>query len=352
MKSKLVFALFGFAGLALCLTVFRPKLERPKPEAPEPRAAGSSGKVEPTAPGIHGASVARSRAAPGPAESGFQPAPAEKVPAAGRLERLTQIREQFRVLAAGAPKAAMDAAKQLTDETERETALLTLVTEWTHGYLRRPDERAQAIAQYGLEAGLGMELAKNPELAMLWANELTEGSNRAALLGQIANGMVRSDTAAAFGLSDSIAPEDRRQFFNSLYAGWATQDTAAALQSAEQLDDPALRDAVLQAIRGVAPVGIGAAVSMQAGYPVISDLVPDAPADVSGLLHKGDRIVALAQGDNSYVDVHNLSLQEIVQMIRGAPGTTLQLQLVSADAPAGATPHTVAIVRDQIKFKR
>jgi hypothetical protein len=246
----------------------------------------------------------------------------------------------------------MDAAKQLTDDTERETALLTLVTEWTHGYLRRPDERAQAIAQHGLEAGLGMELAKSPELAMLWANELTEGPGRAALLGQIAAGMVRSDAAAAFALGDSVAPGDRQEFFSSVYAGWATQDTAAALQSAQQLDDPTTRDGALQAIRSVAPVGIGAEVTMQAGYAVIAGLVPEAPADLSGLLQKGDRIVALAQGDSSYVDARNLSLQEVVQMIRGAPGTTLQLQLLAADAPPDSTPRTVSIVRDQIKFKR
>jgi hypothetical protein len=246
----------------------------------------------------------------------------------------------------------MDAAKQLKDDTERETALLALVTEWTHGYLRRSDERAQAIAQYGLEAGLGMELAKNRDLALLWANELTEGPGRAALLGQIAASVVRSEPAAAFGLSDSVAPEDRREFVNSLYSGWAGQDTEEALQSAEQLDDTTTREAALQAIHSVAPVGIGAAVAVQAGYPVITELIPEAPAEVSGLLHKGDRIIAIAQGDSAYVDARNLSLQEAVQMIRGAPGTTLQLQVLSADAPADSAPRAVSIVRDQIKYKR
>src|SRR5439155_15445313 len=103
-----------------------------------------------------------------------------------KLERLTQIRESFRGLAAGDPASALRAAKQITDGTERETALLTLVTEWTHGNLRSPRDRARAIAGYGLEAGLGLELAQNPELALLWANDLTEGPGRAALLAQTA----------------------------------------------------------------------------------------------------------------------------------------------------------------------
>jgi hypothetical protein len=92
-----------------------------------------------------------------------------------RLERLNQTREAFRVLASGDRSSALLAAKRVTNETERETALLTLVTEWTRGEISSPSQRARAIALYGLEAGLGIELAKDPELAVLWANELTDG---------------------------------------------------------------------------------------------------------------------------------------------------------------------------------
>jgi hypothetical protein len=38
-------------------------------------------------------------------------------------------------------------------------------------------------------------------------------------------------------------------------------------------------------------------------------------------------------------------------MIRGAPNTMLQLQVVSADAADNAIPRTITIFRDQIKFK-
>jgi len=51
------------------------------------------------------------------------------------------------------------------DETERETALLTLVTAWTQGELSPPRLRAERIVNFGLEAGLGIELGKYPELA-------------------------------------------------------------------------------------------------------------------------------------------------------------------------------------------
>jgi len=269
-----------------------------------------------------------------------------------KLERLAQIRETFRSLAAGDPGSAMTAAKQITDATERETALLTLVTEWTHGELRSPLERADDISLHGLEVGLGMELVNHPELALRWANELTDGPGRAALIQQIAIHVTVSDPAAAFTLSDKRSEIDRSKFFEAVFAGWAGNDTSAALQYADQLSDSSERDAAIRAIRSVAPVGIGAEVRVDNGYAVINQLIPGTPADSSGQLHPGDRILALAQGDNSFVDVRGMPLKDIVDIIRGAPGTVLQLQVVSADAPQGSQPQIVSIIRDQIKLKR
>ena len=111
------------------------------------------------------------------------------------------------------------------------------------------------------------------------------------------------------------------------------------------------RRVVVTGVGLVSPVGIGAALGITDGYPVINGVLPGTPAELSGQLHKGDRILALAQGDNSFVDAHTLSLRDIVQMVRGAPGTLLQLQVVPADAPPNSLPRTVAITRDQIKFK-
>jgi PDZ domain-containing protein len=269
-----------------------------------------------------------------------------------KLERLAQIRESFRALAAGAPASALRAAKQIEDETEREVALFTLVTEWTHGDVSPPRARAAAIAAYGLEAGLGIELAKSPELAILWANELTDGDGRAAVLQRTAVATLDSDPAAAFALSEQLPQEQRRAFFDSVFAGWAERDTTAALNWADQFSDPAERDSALKAIRSVAPVGIGAALSVQQGYAVINQLLPGTPAELSGQLRPGDRILAVAQGDNAFVNAHDLPLSDVVQLIRGAPGTTLQLQVLAADAPADSQPRIVSILRDQLRFKR
>jgi hypothetical protein len=281
--------------------------------------------------------------------------PASLDPLAGitnNLERLNRIRQSFVALAAGNPTNALRAAKNLTNDTERETALLALVTQWTQGRLSPAQDRAHYIATYGVEAGLGVELANNPELAVLWANELTEGAGRAAVLRRTAVALVGSDPAAAFALGEQLPAEEQQNFLNAVFAGWGAADTDAALKYADQLQDPAQRDAAIAAIRTMAPVGIGAALSIQDGYAVINQLFPGTPAELSGQIHPGDRIVALAQGDGAFVDARGLPLKDIVDMVRGTPNTTLQLQLLGADAGPETPPRTVSILRNQLKFKR
>lgn len=329
---------------------------RNQPTGPEPQPLDTSFSPEPKEllpdPMVPEAAPASRPTHPlSPSPAPHQPAE-ELAVSTNKLERLTQMRETFRTLAAGDPTSALRAAKQVTDETERETALLTLVAEWTHGELSPPRQRASAIDLYGLEAGLGLEIAKSPELAVLWANELTDGPARTAVLQQTALAMTASDPAAAFALSQQLPEAERHRFSDAIFAGWAANDTSAALQWADQLPDPAERDAAIQAIRSVAPVGIGVALSKQDGYPVVNQLMPGTPAELSGQIRPGDHVLALAQGDNVFVDAQSLSLQDVVQMIRGAPGSLLQLQILAADAPPNSQPRTVSIIRDQIKLKR
>jgi len=281
------------------------------------------------------------------------PLPAEAPTAAtGKLDRLAEIRENFRALARGNPIIAMQAARKLADSTERETALLSLVTEWTNGELSPPVARARAILQHGLEAGLGMELARTPQLAALWAAELTESQGRFALLAAAGANLLESDPSAALALGQQLPENERHEFSDALLTTWAQKDTQAALEWVNQMADPAERELALQSIRQVAPVGIGAAVAIQGGYPVILNLVPDSPAARDGQLGKGDRIVALAPDGSALVDARDLRLETVVNMIRGAPGTLLHLQVQPADAPPGSPPRNIWITRDQITFKR
>jgi len=59
----------------------------------------------------------------------------------------------------------------------------------------------------------------------------------------------------------------------------------------------------------------------------------------------------VAQGNSEFVDTRTLPLQNLIDLIRGAPGTPVQLQLVSSTAPPDTLPRVVTLYRDQIKFK-
>ena len=353
MKMKGILAVIGVvAALLAGMVAFWLRSPTGGPEQPRHVAATEPAEsAQPPTP-IEPAARPRPSAPAASASAVAQPPPEEPPAPVNKAKRLAQLRETFRAMAAGDPKAALRAAKQLTDETERETALLALVTEWKHGELDPPRQRAWAVANFGLEAGLGVELAHNPELAVQWADELTEGQSQAVVLERAALAMLGTDPAGALALSEHLAPGDRSQFSDSVFADWAQKDTDAALQYAEQLPDPTERDAAIKAIQNVAPVGIGAELRVQDGYPGINRLLPGTPAELGGQLHPGDRIVGMAQGNNSFVDARGLALADLVQAIRGAPGTLLQLQVLPADAPPDSSPRMVAVVRGQIKFKQ
>ena len=169
----------------------------------------------------------------------------------------------------------------------------------------------------------------------------------------LAPAMVDADPAAALAYSRQLSPESRRKFLDSVFVTWARKDTAAALRYVEQqIYDPVEKEAAMRAIRSIAPVGIGAELRQQDGYTVVNRLLPGGPAEASGQLHAGDRIVAVAQGGGAFVDARNMSLADLVQNIRGAPGTPLQLQVLSADAPPGSQPRFVTLTRDQIMHKQ
>src|SRR4029077_2874211 len=77
-------------------------------------------------------------------------------------------------------------------------------------------------------------------------------------------------------------------------------------------------------------IGIGAELHSEDGYAKIQRLVPGGPAARSGKIRAGDRIVAVAQGENPFVDVRDVNLDKVVELIRGKKGTVVRLQMLPA----------------------
>ncbi|MBE6415110.1 MAG: tail-specific protease [Akkermansiaceae bacterium] len=94
-------------------------------------------------------------------------------------------------------------------------------------------------------------------------------------------------------------------------------------------------------------VGIGAKLqSDDDGSTTIEGIVKGGPAAKSGQLQLGDRIVAVAQhGDDNWTDVMFLSIDKVVDLIRGQKGEAVKLRVQSADT---GEEKVVSIVRDEI----
>ncbi len=96
--------------------------------------------------------------------------------------------------------------------------------------------------------------------------------------------------------------------------------------------------------------GIGALLMSEDGYCKIKELM-DGPAKKSGQVKPSDKIIAVAQGTNSAVDVFDEPLKKVVDMIRGPKGTEVRLTIIPADAADPSTRKIVSLVRDEIKLE-
>ena len=97
--------------------------------------------------------------------------------------------------------------------------------------------------------------------------------------------------------------------------------------------------------------GIGAELRSIEDYTVIHRIVTGGPADKSNQLKAKDKIVGVAQGSKEFEDIIGWRLDDVVELIKGAKGTTVRLQVLSGDSDDDANIKVVSIVRDIIKLE-
>jgi len=98
--------------------------------------------------------------------------------------------------------------------------------------------------------------------------------------------------------------------------------------------------------------GIGAALQTEGEYTVIRRIIAGGPAAMSELLAVDDRIVGVGnKDDEEIVDVVSWPLADVVDLIRGPKGSTVQLKILAGNAPAGSPPKVITLVRDKIKLE-
>ncbi|QND55036.1 carboxy terminal-processing peptidase (plasmid) [Phyllobacterium sp. 628] len=100
-------------------------------------------------------------------------------------------------------------------------------------------------------------------------------------------------------------------------------------------------------------VGIGAVLQERDEYTTIRELVSGGPAQLSGKLAVGDRIVGVAQGEKgAMTEVVGTRVDDVVKLIRGTKDTIVRLDILPAGAGPDGTHHIVSLVRDKISLDK
>jgi len=98
--------------------------------------------------------------------------------------------------------------------------------------------------------------------------------------------------------------------------------------------------------------GIGAVLTTEDENTVVLKTVPGGPADMSGMVHPGDRIVGVGQGKKGEIaDVVGWRLQDVVEKIRGPKGSVVRLQMLPEESGPSGAAKTIEIVRNKIKLE-
>jgi carboxyl-terminal processing protease len=97
--------------------------------------------------------------------------------------------------------------------------------------------------------------------------------------------------------------------------------------------------------------GIGAVLQSRDDYTVVREVVPGGPADKSGKLKVGDRIVGVAQGNAAFTDVTGWRIDDVVQLVRGERNSTVRLDILPGDAGQDAKHNTISLVRQKISME-
>lgn len=142
--------------------------------------------------------------------------------------------------------------------------------------------------------------------------------------------------------TNEIEPHNVQEMFLNSYMGLYDPHTNffSALDSAEEFN--------IQISNTLS--GIGAILRDEDGYCVIQELVPGGPAELSGQVFPGDKIVQITQEKGEPVEVVDMKLRKVVRMIRGEKGTKVTLTFIPADATDPSERKHVSIVRDEIKL--
>jgi carboxyl-terminal processing protease len=97
--------------------------------------------------------------------------------------------------------------------------------------------------------------------------------------------------------------------------------------------------------------GIGAVLQTEDEFTKVVRLVAAGPADKQGQLQPSDRIIGVGQESGEIEDVIGMRLDEVVQLIRGAKGSKVKLEIIPVTAKTDEEHTVIEIIRDTVKLE-
>jgi carboxyl-terminal processing protease len=96
--------------------------------------------------------------------------------------------------------------------------------------------------------------------------------------------------------------------------------------------------------------GIGAEIRMKDGYATIDRVFSGGPADRTGKLHIGDKIIGVADGKGPFVNIVHSNLDKITDMVLGKSGSIVRLQFISSSTKNASKQQVISLVREEIRL--
>jgi carboxyl-terminal processing protease len=145
------------------------------------------------------------------------------------------------------------------------------------------------------------------------------------------------------GRVSQFGPEDVFQSFVNAYTLSLEPHTSYMSPSVSENFDISMR---------LSLEGIGAVLRSDDEYTVVQKTVSGGPAELSGQVASGDKIVGVGQGlDGPMEDVVGWRLQDVVEKIRGPKGSVVRLEIIPKTSGGGDRRKVVSLVRNQIKLE-
>ncbi len=79
--------------------------------------------------------------------------------------------------------------------------------------------------------------------------------------------------------------------------------------------------------------GIGVALKKEGEYVLVAKLLPDGPAALSSAIQPNDKILEIAQADNSPISVKGFRIEDVTPLLRGSEGSVVRITISSEIDP-------------------